>query len=92
MKWAARVVQGFQPRLTGNLRVVADFEGHSTKQRLHIRVEHAPELTEAEVATVEDELERRISQVLAFRPRLELVPPGVIPEAGVNKTALVERP
>ncbi len=86
------IAVGFQPRVTGNLRVIADFEGHSTKQRLHIRVEHAPALTPAEVASVEDELERRITQVLAFRPRLELVPPGVLPEAGVNKTALVERP
>lgn len=86
------IAVGFQPRLTGNLRVIADFEGHSTKQRLHIRVEHVPELSADEVAAVESELERRITQVLAFRPRLELVPVGVLPEAGVNKTALVERP
>ena len=37
------------------------------------------------------DLERRITQVLAFRPRLELVPVGVLPEAGINKTALVDR-
>jgi phenylacetate-CoA ligase len=86
------IVIGFQPRLTGNLRIIADFEGHSTMDRLHIRVEHVPTLTAADVTAVEAELERRITQVLAFRPRLELVPVGVLPEAGVNKTALVERP
>lgn len=86
------VAVSFQPRLTGNLRIIADFDGHSTEQRLRIRVEHRNDLSAAEVAEVADELERRITQVLAFRPRLELVPPGVIPEAGVNKTALVERP
>ncbi len=85
------IAVGFQPRLTGNMRVVVDFEGHSTKQRLHVRVEHAPGLGEAELETLAEEVERRITQVLAFRPRLELVPVGVLPEAGVNKTALVER-
>ncbi|MGW8538510.1 phenylacetate--CoA ligase family protein [Rhodococcus qingshengii] len=82
---------GFQPRLTGNIRVIADFKGHSTKQRLHIRVEHALTLTAVELASLSEELERRITQVLAFRPRLELVPVGSLPEAGVNKTVLVER-
>lgn len=85
------IAVSFQPRLTGNLRIVADFEGHSTEQRLRVRVEHRADLSADEVASVESELERRITQVLAFRPRLELVPPGVLPEAGVNKTALVER-
>ena len=86
------IALGFEPRLTGNLRIVADFEGHSTMDRLHIRVEHAPHLSPEDVRGVEAELDRRITQVLAFRPRLELVPPGVLPEAGVNKTALVQRP
>jgi phenylacetate-CoA ligase len=86
------IALGFQPRLTGNLRVIADFEGHSTVDRLHIRVEHAPHLSADEIRDVGAEMERRITQVLAFRPRLELVPTGVLPEAGVNKTALVERP
>jgi phenylacetate-CoA ligase len=85
------IAVSFQPRLTGNMRVVADFEGHSTKQRLHVRMEHESRLTVEQVATLADEVERRITQVLAFRPRLELVPVGVLPEAGVNKTALVER-
>lgn len=85
------IAVSFQPRLTGNLRIVADFEGHSTEQRLRVRVEHRADLSTDEVSEVEGELERRITQVLAFRPRLELVPPGVLPEAGVNKTALVER-
>lgn len=85
------LVVGFQPRLTGNLRIIADFEGHSTEQRLKIRVEHAPDLTSAQVEEVGADLERRITQVLAFRPRLELVPVGVLPEAGINKTALVDR-
>jgi phenylacetate-CoA ligase len=86
------VVIGFQPWTTGNVRIVADFPGHSTEQRLKVRVEHAPGLEGPRVAELADELERRITQVLAFRPRLELVPPGVLPEAGVNKTMLVERP
>lgn len=85
------IVIGFQPRLTGNVRIVADFEGHATEQRLKVRVEYRAELSRDELAVVTDELERRITQVLAFRPRLEMVPVGVLPEAGVNKTALVER-
>lgn len=55
-------------------------------------MEHAAHLTPIEVANLADEVEHRIAQVLAFRPRLNLVPPGVLPEAGVTKTALVKRP
>lgn len=83
---------GFAPRATGNLRILADFPGHSTEQRLKIRVEHAADLDEAQVTALGQDLERRITQVLAFRPQVELVAPGVLPEAGVNKTMLVERP
>ena len=85
------IVIGFQPRVTGNLRIVADFPGHSTERRLHVRVEHDPGLTPKDIAGLGDQLERRITQMLAFRPRLELVAPGVLPEAGVNKTSLIER-
>lgn len=85
------VVVSFQPRLTGNLRVLADFAGHSTERRLRVRVEHRADLTPEEVVAVGDELERRLARVLAFKPRLELVPPGVVPAPSANKTALVER-
>jgi phenylacetate-CoA ligase len=86
------LVVGFQPQTTGNLRIVSDFAGHSTQHRLKVRVEHAAALDAGQLAALGDDLERRITQVLAFRPQLELVPPGVLPEAGVNKTMLVERP
>ncbi|WGY01655.1 hypothetical protein QI633_24355 [Nocardioides sp. QY071] len=85
------IAVSFQPRLTGNMRVIADFPGHSTKQRLHVRMEHGQHVSPDDLALLAEEVERRITQVLAFRPRLELVPVGVLPEAGVNKTALVER-
>jgi hypothetical protein len=55
-------------------------------------MEHARDLAATDLPSLAEEVERRITQVLAFRPRLELVPVGVLPEAGVNKTALVERP
>lgn len=86
------VVIAFQPRLTGNLRITADFPGHSTDRHLKLRVEHASELGQADQEHVKDELTRRITQVLAFRPEIELVRPGVLPEMGVNKTTLIERP
>ncbi len=85
------IVLSLQPRTTGNLRIRADFTGHSTQKRLPIRVEHASGLDDAQRAALSADLERRITQVLAFRPALELVAPGVLPEMGVNKTALVER-
>lgn len=85
------VVLSMQPRATGNLRIRVDFPGHSTQKRLPIRVEHAAGLDERQQAELAADLDRRITQVLAFRPVLELVAPGVVPEMGVNKTALVER-
>lgn len=85
------LVVGFQPLATGNLRLIADFSGHSTEQRLKVRVEHAANLDADQVARLRDRLERRITQVLAFRSVLDIVPPGVLPDAGVNKTSLVER-
>lgn len=86
------VVISFQPLTTGNMRIVADFPGHSTERRLKIRVEHSPDLEPTVLQQLAGNLERRITQTLAFRPDLKFVPPGVLPEAGVNKTALIERP
>lgn len=86
------VVSSFRPRLTGNLRIRVEFRGHSTQDRLPVVVEHAPDLDAEQRELVASELERRIHQLLAFRPRLELVPPGVLPAAGVNKTDLIDRP
>lgn len=92
--WPAAVrelVVGFQPLTTGNLRIVVDFPGHSTERRLKVRVEHAADLCPGPRAQLAEDLTRRITQVLAFRPDLELVPPGTLPEPGVNKTTLVDR-
>ena len=86
-----QVVSTMHPQVTGNLRIVADFEGHSTERRLAIRVELAPGLDDRAAEEVGSVLERRITQRLAFRPRLVLEKHGVLPALGINKTALVER-
>jgi phenylacetate-CoA ligase len=70
------VVGSFEPRTTGNLRIVADFPGHTTQRPLRIKVEYGPvvagrgarvERHGAAVAALDAEVERLGAEVERLR-------------------------
>jgi phenylacetate-CoA ligase len=87
----SELVASLRPRTTGNMRILVDFEGHSSQQHLPIRVEYALGLSAYEIEEVKSHLDRRIQQVLAFRAAIEMVPAGTLEVPGATKVSLVER-
>ncbi|MBI1734445.1 MAG: phenylacetate--CoA ligase family protein [Candidatus Rokubacteria bacterium] len=87
------VVTGFEPRTTGNLRVVADFPGHTTQRPLRIKVEHGPALAGRgdDVDRLRQEIAERLRGLLNFAPAVEMVPPDTFEKPGVHKVALIVR-
>ena len=87
------VVGSLEPRTTGNLRIVADFPGHTTQRPLRIKVEHGPALAGRgdEIERLRQELSERLRGLLNFAPAVEVVPPDTFEKPGVQKVALIVR-
>jgi phenylacetate-CoA ligase len=81
------VIVSHRPHTTGAMRILVDFEGHSTNGNLRLQVERGaaagPDLSER--------LARGIRSQLSFTPAIEIVEPGTIETPGAAKLKLVER-
>lgn len=83
------IVMGFAPRTTGEMRIRADFTGHTTQRPLPLVVERAAGAgDERELC---EQIEARLRGALQFKARVELVPEGALGRPGVQKVALIER-
>jgi phenylacetate-CoA ligase len=85
------IVSKFRPATTGVLRIVADFEGHSTNDPLRIQIETAPGVRSEESARIKEEIGRHIREMLVFQPDIEMLPADTLPKPGSAKVSLVER-
>jgi phenylacetate-CoA ligase len=87
------VVTSFEPRTTGNLRIVADFPGYTTQRPLRIKVEHGTALAGdgAALERLRQEVAERLRGLLNFAPAIELVPPDTFEKPGIHKIALIVR-
>jgi phenylacetate-CoA ligase len=87
------VVSSFEPRTTGNLRIVADFPGYTTQRPLRIKVEHGPALAGdgAGIERLRQELAERLRGLLNFAPAVEMVSPDTFEKPGIHKVALIVR-
>jgi phenylacetate-CoA ligase len=87
------VVTGFEPRTSGNLRIVADFPGYTTQRPLRIKVEHGSALAGDGVAIerLRQEISERLRGLLNFAPAVEMVPSDTFEKPGIHKIALIVR-
>lgn len=69
------LVAGFAPRTTGSICIILDEPGPKVNPPVRVRVEYGAALGESGLESLRHDLERRISDVLRFRPLIELVPP-----------------
>ena len=83
------IVARMRPGLTGAMRIVKDFEGHSTTLGLRIKVEAT--VDPATWSDVSAELATVIKSQLAFSPVIEVVPAGSIAIPGATKIQLIEQ-
>ncbi len=85
------IVGAHRPATTGAMRILIDFEGHSTNGRLRIAVERAPDVDAGGADRLRDDLARALHSALAIKPIIEVVDPGVLEPPGAAKVRLVER-
>ena len=84
------VVNGFVPRVTGEMRVVLHEPPPRVSPPLHIRVERGADVADADLAELEREISARIRDLLRFTPRIEFVAPATLARSAL-KGKLIER-
>jgi phenylacetate-CoA ligase len=80
------VITGFRPRVTGLMRILVDFDGHTTQRPLHIEVECAGDRT-----LLADDITKSLASRLVFSAHVVIVEPGTLTTPGAAKVALVQR-
>jgi phenylacetate-CoA ligase len=85
------VVLGLRPAATGELRIRADFEGHSTQQPMPLVVEYAADLPAGRRDELRRTVEDRVRSALNVKTVVELVPEGTLKRPDHVKVALIER-
>jgi phenylacetate-CoA ligase len=84
-----KVVHGFQPQLSGELRIRLDAPPPRVEPPLRLAVEAGEGVPESEWPALSQALEQRIRELLTFRPAVTVVPFGSLPRSGA-KTKLIE--
>ncbi|MEV0336533.1 AMP-binding protein [Nocardia sp. NPDC050717] len=85
------LVMELAPATTGEMRIRADFEGHSTQRPLPLVVEHALDLTTEQRDNLRADIENRVRSALNVKTIVELVPDGTLKRPDHVKVALIER-
>lgn len=84
------IIEAMAPAVSGQVRVIADFEGHSTQANLKLLVERA-EHDSATPEVLKQEIEKRVRGALSVKPEVLLAPFGSIEKPGAAKVKLVLR-
>jgi phenylacetate-CoA ligase len=85
------IINELVPETNGMMRIVADFEGHTTQSPLKIIVERGPGQDPSDDPALKKKIEQRLHDALVFRADVRLVPPGTFEKPGVAKVAFVLR-
>ena len=87
------VVMEFSPKVTGNIRIVLDNSPPVVSPPLPLRVEYTPALAKEQIKTIAQEIEDRIHNLLRFRAKVEMIPPGKLSEtiSATHKSNLLEK-
>jgi phenylacetate-CoA ligase len=85
------LVNGLRPAATGEMRIRADFDGHSTQKPLPVVVEYTTGLDDERQDTLRRTVFDRVRSALNVSTVVELVPEGTLKRPDHVKVALVER-
>ncbi|MCX4095545.1 phenylacetate--CoA ligase family protein [Nocardia sp. alder85J] len=86
-----QLIVEMRPETTGEMRIRANFEGHSTQRPLPLIVEHAEGLSRERRAGLKAAIEDRVRSALNVKTVVELVPDGTLQRPDHGKVALVQR-
>jgi phenylacetate-CoA ligase len=84
------LIAGFIPRTTGEIRVVLDRPGPRVDPPLKVKVEYGDGLSERDLPKLEEELTKKIQEMLRFNPEIIFVPPKTL-ERSEHKGKLIEK-
>jgi phenylacetate-CoA ligase len=85
------VVGELRPRVSGIMRVIADFDGHSTQENLKILVERGEAANASGDEEIAAELERRIRARLSVKIEVTIVAANTFEKPGAKKVSLTLR-
>jgi len=85
------IVGEIMPDASGIMRVLADFEGHSTQKNLKVLVERGEGASPQGDAALKEELERRIRNRLAVKAEVIIVPYQSFERPGATKVSITLR-
>lgn len=85
------IVSAMKPLVGGVVRVLADFEGHTTQDNLKLLVERAPGAGRESDAQVAAQVEARVRNALAVKCDVRMVRHGFFDAPGAQKVALTLR-
>ena len=85
------IVNEMVPQTNGVMRVVADFEGHTTQEPLKIIVERGPDRDRDGDANLKKKIEQRLRDALVFRADVRIVDADTFEKPGAAKVAFVLR-
>jgi phenylacetate-CoA ligase len=85
------IVSSMKPLVAGVIRVLADFEGHTTQANLKLLVERAPGASPDTDAEVARQVEARVRNALAVKVDVRMVRYGFFDAPGAQKVALTLR-
>ena len=85
------VLEGFIPRVTGEMRIVLDKPGVRVEPPLKMKVEYGVEIRPEQLEDLKKELENKFSDVLRFSPNIELLPPNTLEKDPTKKVKLIEK-
>ena len=85
------VITEMVPETNGVMRIVADFEGHTTQGALKVIVERGPGRDPSDDNALKNKIEQRLRDALVFRADIRLVAPDTFEKPGAAKVAFVLR-
>jgi phenylacetate-CoA ligase len=85
------IVASMQPETNGVMRVVADFDGHTTQRNLKLLVERGRGRGAAQDADLAKSVETKLRNSLSFKAEVRVVPADVFAKPGVQKVQLTLR-
>jgi phenylacetate-CoA ligase len=85
------IVSSMKPLVGGVVRVLADFQGHTTQENLKLLVERAPDATSSTDVEVARQVEARVRNALAVKADVRMVRHGFFAAPGAQKVALTLR-
>ena len=85
------IINEMVPDTNGVMRIIADFEGHTTQESLKIMVERGPGRNPNDDTALQKTIEQKLRNALVFKADVRIVDPDTYEKPGVAKVSFILR-